>query len=78
MKYEKLITQKNILITGGAGFVGSNLARTLYKNNNTIYVLDNYFTGSKKNHIEGVNYINAETSKIFWTATRPSTCPNTK
>ena len=65
MKYEKLITQKNILITGGAGFVGSHLVKTLYKDNNTIYVLDNYFTGSKKNHIEGVNYINAETSKIF-------------
>lgn len=64
MKYEKLITQKKILITGGAGFVGSHLAKRLSKNN-TIYVIDNYFTGSKNNHVDGVNYINSETSKIF-------------
>ena len=64
MKYEKLITQKKILITGGAGFVGSHLAKTLSKNN-TIYVIDNYFTGNKNNHVDGVNYINSETSKIF-------------
>ena len=65
VKYEKLITNKNILITGGAGFVGTHLAKTLHNNDNTVYVLDNYFTGSKKNHIEGVKYIKAETSKIF-------------
>ena len=55
---------KRILITGGAGFVGSHLAKTLSKNN-TIYVIDNYFTGNKNNHVDGVNYINSETSKIF-------------
>ncbi len=48
MNYEKLITQKNILITGGAGFVGSHLAKILHNYNNNIYVIDNYFTGSKK------------------------------
>ena len=42
---------KNILITGGAGFVGSALAKTLSEHNKVIS-LDNYFTGSKLNHLE--------------------------
>ena len=66
LKYHKLITNKKILITGGAGFVGSNLAKTLHNNGNTVYVLDNYFTGSKNNHVEGVDYKRGETSKIFF------------
>lgn len=40
---------KRILITGGAGFVGSHLCDRLLKENNEIICLDNYFTGSKKN-----------------------------
>ena len=56
MKYDKLISKKKILITGGAGFVGSHLAERLYNNGNTVYVLDNYFTGNKSNHIIGPNY----------------------
>ncbi len=55
---------KNILITGGAGFVGSALAEKLYKNNN-IYVLDNHFTGSKKNHIKGAKYYLNETKDVL-------------
>jgi UDP-glucuronate decarboxylase len=40
---------KNILITGGAGFVGSNLVNFLINQGHTIIVLDNLCTGSKKN-----------------------------
>jgi len=65
VKYDKLINNKKILITGGAGFVGSHLAKTLYNYGNTIHVLDNYFTGRIENHIQGVSYIKAETSDIF-------------
>lgn len=65
MKYNKLIKNKNILITGGAGFVGSNLAKRLYNYGNKVYVLDNYFTGKKTNHHHGVNYKKAETVNIF-------------
>lgn len=39
----------NILITGGAGFIGSNLCRKLYNQGHTIYCLDNLYTGRKKN-----------------------------
>lgn len=40
---------KTILVTGGAGFVGSHLCERLLKEGNQVICLDNYFTGSKKN-----------------------------
>lgn len=40
---------KRILVTGGAGFVGSHLCERLLKEGNEVICLDNYFTGSKKN-----------------------------
>jgi len=58
------IINKNILITGGAGFVGSNLAKELYKENN-VYVIDNYFTGKKSNHIKGITYFKTETIHVL-------------
>jgi UDP-glucuronate decarboxylase len=43
---------KRILITGGAGFVGSHLCERLLKEGNEIICLDNYFTGNKNNIIK--------------------------
>lgn len=40
---------KRILITGGAGFLGSHLCERLLNEGNEVVCLDNYFTGSKKN-----------------------------
>ncbi|WP_179004978.1 UDP-glucuronic acid decarboxylase family protein [Winogradskyella forsetii] len=40
---------KRILVTGGAGFVGSHLCERLLKEGNEVICLDNYFTGSKQN-----------------------------
>ncbi|MFP6617251.1 MAG: UDP-glucuronic acid decarboxylase family protein [Candidatus Hydrogenedentota bacterium] len=37
------------LVTGGAGFIGSNLCETLLERGEEVICLDNYFTGSKKN-----------------------------
>lgn len=42
---------KKILVTGGAGFIGSHLCGRLLKEGNEIICLDNYFTGDKKNVI---------------------------
>lgn len=40
---------KKILVTGGAGFLGSHLCDKLIQEGNEVICLDNYFTGSKKN-----------------------------
>jgi UDP-glucuronate decarboxylase len=42
-------SKKNILITGGAGFIGSHLCKRLLFEGNKIICLDNLFTGNKKN-----------------------------
>jgi len=41
--------KKRILVTGGAGFVGSHLVDRLMQEGHTVYVVDNLFTGRKKN-----------------------------
>lgn len=57
--------QKTILVTGGAGFIGSNLIEELVKNpNNKVISLDNYFTGKKENHIVGAEYREGHTKDI--------------
>lgn len=40
---------KRILVTGGAGFIGSHLCEKLFNSDNEVICLDNFFTGSKKN-----------------------------
>jgi len=46
---------KRILVTGGAGFLGSHLCERLLDEGNEVICLDNYFTGSKKNIIHLLN-----------------------
>jgi len=41
--------EKRILVTGGAGFLGSHLCEKLVQQGHDVICLDNYFTGSKKN-----------------------------
>ena len=43
------LTKKNILVTGGAGFIGSNLCEALLEKNNTVVCLDNFATGKREN-----------------------------
>jgi UDP-glucose 4-epimerase len=56
-----------IIVTGGAGFVGSNLISLfINKTNFKIISIDNYSTGSKKNHIKSnrVKYLKSDTKNI--------------
>lgn len=46
---------KKILVTGGAGFIGSHLCERLLNEGNEVICLDNYFTGSKKNILHLMN-----------------------
>ena len=44
------------LVTGGAGFIGTNLIKRLLKEGHSVVSLDNYSTGKKENHQEGCRY----------------------
>ena len=60
--------RKKILVTGGAGFIGSHLCEKILELGADVYSLDNYFTGSKENHLKGVKYFEGHTrdiNKIF-------------
>jgi UDP-glucuronate decarboxylase len=46
---------KKILVTGGAGFIGSHLCERLLNEGNEVICLDNYFTGSKQNVVHLLN-----------------------
>ena len=43
------ILKKNIIVTGGAGFIGSHLVDSLMGKENKVIVLDNFITGRKNN-----------------------------
>jgi UDP-glucose 4-epimerase len=53
-----------ILVTGGAGFVGTNLIIELLKLNHVIVSIDDYSIGSKENHQLGVKYIEGDINDI--------------
>lgn len=51
---------KRILVTGGAGFIGSHLCKRLVEEGNEVICVDNFFTGSKKNILPLMDYKNFE------------------
>lgn len=51
---------KRILVSGGAGFIGSHLCTKLVKDGNEVICLDNFFTGTKKNILHLLDYPNFE------------------
>jgi UDP-glucose 4-epimerase len=53
-----------VLVTGGAGFIGSHLCEILAQDRNEVISLDDYSTGSENNHVDGVVYIKGETKNI--------------
>lgn len=59
-----MTNKKLILVTGGAGFIGSHLCARLVKDGHRVISLDNYFTGSRDNHVAGVDYREGHTKDI--------------
>lgn len=53
-----------VLVTGGAGFIGSHLCERLAQDKHEVFSLDNYSTGTEENHVENVTYIKGDTKNI--------------
>lgn len=51
---------KRVLVTGGAGFIGSHLCKKLVENGDDVICVDNLFTGCKQNILELMDYKNFE------------------
>ena len=49
-----------VLVTGGVGFIGTNLIKRLLKDGHEVVSLDNYSTGFKENHQEGCRYFDID------------------
>lgn len=56
--------QETILVTGGAGFIGSNLCRKLVGLGYRVISIDNYFSGSRVQGVDGVEYRTGHTKDI--------------
>ena len=56
-----------ILVTGGAGFIGSNLIRRLVNEGHEVISLDDYITGAQDNEIDGAQYVMGDIeSLMYW------------
>ena len=53
------------LVTGGAGFIGTNLIKRLLKEGHEVVSIDNYSTGKKENHQEGCRYYDYDLSYSY-------------
>ena len=65
---------KNILVTGGAGFIGSNLIKKLIDEGHNVTSLDNYSTGTNENEFKEAKYINDDIENIFKLKMRFDVC----
>ncbi len=61
----EVFAHKEILITGGAGFIGSHLVEKLVKVAQKVVCVDNYLSGKEENHISGASYIRGDVKEII-------------
>ena len=56
-----------ILVTGGAGFIGTNLIKKLLSEGHKVVSLDDYETGTQENEVEGATYIMGDIDSLtYW------------
>ena len=56
-----------ILVTGGAGFIGTNLIKRLLSEGHEVVSLDDYETGTEDNHVDGAKYILGDIDSLtYW------------
>ena len=54
-----------VLVTGGAGFVGTNLIKRLLRDGHNVVSIDNYSTGKRENEQEGCTYLECGLEHMF-------------
>lgn len=64
----------NILVTGGVGFIGTNLIKRLLEDGHSVTSVDNYSTGFKSNEQEGCKYYNTDIRNNFWDLSQTDQC----
>jgi len=64
----------NIIVTGGAGFIGTNLIKHLLKNNHQVTSIDNYDSGLYENEIDGAIYYEGDIEDISMLPTNFDIC----
>ena len=70
--YKNTITKKNVLIIGGAGYIGSELTESLIKEKFNITIYDNFLYGSKsldkfkQNNRININQNNFPKPNLYW------------
>ena len=55
-----------VLVTGGAGFIGTNLIKRLLSDGHEVISVDNYSTGKYENHQKGCDYYQRDLSDSHW------------
>jgi len=58
------MSKGKIVVTGGAGFIGSHLCKALYEKGYHVVSIDNYSTSTPDTHIPGVSYIKGNTKDV--------------
>jgi UDP-glucose 4-epimerase len=53
-----------VIVTGGAGFIGTNLIKRLVNENHCVTSIDNYHTGTRDNHVDQVTYLDMDIRNI--------------
>ena len=53
-----------ILVTGGAGFIGTNLIEKLLREGHNVVSIDNYSIGTEDNHVDGCTYVSGDVNDI--------------
>lgn len=62
---EEVFEGKDVLVTGGAGFIGSHLIEKITDIAGKTVCLDNYLSGREQNHVAGAEYINGDVTDVL-------------
>ena len=62
------------LVTGGVGFIGTNLIKQLLSDGHTVTSVDNYSTGLSRNEQDGCKYYHGDVRDNFWDLSKSCQC----